>query len=182
MKLSELDGCFYAGIGARKTPKEICVLMKEIASKLSIKYNFILRSGGAEGADSAFELGSDLADGKKEIFLPWNHFNNKHANNTSTFKIYNKEIIDKSTQIAAKFHPKWEVLTVSSKSMMIRNNFQVLGANLNSLSKFILCWTPDGRDSGGTGQALRVAKAYGIKIENLYNKKTFDKWSEWVKK
>lgn len=52
---------FYTGIGSRETPQEIQNLMFKIAQKLDSKY--ILRSGGADGADLAFEKGSS----KKEI-------------------------------------------------------------------------------------------------------------------
>ena len=39
----------------------------------------------------------------------------------------------------------------------------------------MLCWTPDGaiapehctRDTGGTGQAIRVAGAHGVRVFNL---------------
>jgi hypothetical protein len=39
--------------------------------------------------------------------------------------------------------------------------------------RFVLCWTANGstdglqRDTGGTGQALRIAAAHGIQIFNL---------------
>jgi hypothetical protein len=31
-------------------------------------------------------------------------------------------------------------------------------------SRFVLCWTPEGSGSGGTGQALRIARHYGVQI------------------
>lgn len=65
-----LNNRYYTGIGSRKTPDSICLLMTKIASLMS-KKGFILRSGGATGADSAFELGSL----KSDIFLPWKEFN-----------------------------------------------------------------------------------------------------------
>ena len=61
---------YYAGIGSRETPKNKCRLMTKIAKILSGKYT--LRSGGADGADSAFEAG---AGDNKQIFLPSNYFN-----------------------------------------------------------------------------------------------------------
>jgi hypothetical protein len=39
--------------------------------------------------------------------------------------------------------------------------------------RFVICWTPNGstnglqRDTGGTGQALRIAAAHGVEIFNL---------------
>lgn len=46
----------YTGIGSRETPYEIQDLMKRIAFKLA-ENGWLLRSGGAEGADTAFENG-----------------------------------------------------------------------------------------------------------------------------
>ena len=45
---------YYTGIGSRKTPENILKKFKDIATFLETK-QYILRSGGAEGADSAFE-------------------------------------------------------------------------------------------------------------------------------
>lgn len=56
----------YTGIGSRETPPEIQEIMTNYARKLD-KLGFILRSGGAMGADTAFEKGST----NKEIYLPW---------------------------------------------------------------------------------------------------------------
>ena len=55
---------------------------------------------------------------------------------------------------------------------MTRNTFQVLGKNLVNPSKFILCWTPNGKITGGTGQALRIAEHFEIPIINMY----FENW------
>jgi len=52
---------------------------------------------------------------------------------------------------------------------MIRNSHQIFGWDMLKESDFIICWTKDGKFSGGTGQALRIADHYGIKIYNLYN-------------
>ena len=66
---------FYTGIGSRKTPKTILKLFTEVAIYLS-KQGYILRSGGAKGADQAFERGA----AKKEIYLPWRNFENNKSN------------------------------------------------------------------------------------------------------
>jgi hypothetical protein len=34
----------------------------------------------------------------------------------------------------------------------------------------VVCWTSDGKASGGTGQAIRIAKYYEIPTYNLNNK------------
>ena len=37
---------------------------------------------------------------------------------------------------------------------------------------FIVCWTPNGKVTGGTGQAIRMAASMGIKVYNLGNPNT----------
>lgn len=48
----------YTGIGSRETPPDILELMTKIA-RFMFKQGFTLRSGGADGADSAFEAGAE---------------------------------------------------------------------------------------------------------------------------
>jgi predicted Rossmann fold nucleotide-binding protein DprA/Smf involved in DNA uptake len=46
-------GMIYAGIGSRETPKEVLKSMTNYAKELSAT-GWVLRSGGADGADTAF--------------------------------------------------------------------------------------------------------------------------------
>lgn len=46
----------YAGIGSRRTPKEVVLVFESIARYLGSR-GFLLRSGHAPGADVAFERG-----------------------------------------------------------------------------------------------------------------------------
>ena len=48
---------YYAGIGSRLTPIELKPTIEYIVNFLEVK-NYILRSGGANGADSFFEDGT----------------------------------------------------------------------------------------------------------------------------
>ena len=76
-----MDVIYYAGIGSRSTPDNVLGIMEKLGIVLA-KKGFILRSGGADGADKAFEKGCDLASGQKEIYLPWKGFN---GNNSSLY-------------------------------------------------------------------------------------------------
>ena len=149
----------YAGIGARKTPKNILDEMTLIAAFLE-KFGYTLRSGAAGGADSAFERGVSSSS-NCEIFLPWRKFS---QHNSKLFKP-SKEAYD----IAEEFHPYWRRLSDTVKKLMARNSHQVLGADLKELSDFVVCWTPDGKASGGTGQAIRIANATSVPVYNLFN-------------
>lgn len=164
---------YYAGIGSRKTPEEILYWMGEISGYMA-KFDWTLRSGRAGGADVAFE---SLAD-KKEIYIPWYNFNG-----CKNGIVMQQD--EKATAIAEKVwnnrykHNKvavtWNSLRGPTKLLMTRNCYQILGRNLNDPSKLVICWTPDGEESGDTGQALWLAKMvnestnvhYRIKIINL---------------
>lgn len=158
---------YYTGIGSRETPLDVLELMVKISQYLSTE-GYILRSGGAFGADIAFENG---AGDKKQIYLPWRKFN---GNMSPLFSI-SKEAMT----MGAKFHPAWWSLSEGAQKLHARNCYQVLGENLNKPSDFIICWTPKYND-GGTGQAIRVAKANNIKIYNLNAEDNRKYWEEKI--
>ena len=147
----------YTGIGARNTPEEVLAAFEYLGEELA-KRNVILRSGGANGADSAFEKGCDKENGPKEIYLPWKNFNEKKDG------IYQYEFCEKAFSLAKQYHPNFDLLSKGGKALMARNSYQVLGLDLQTPTDFIICYTEGGKGNGGTGQALRIAKEYGIKI------------------
>ena len=156
---------FYTGIGSRSTPPHILYLMAYIAHAMG-KNGYILRSGGADGADLAFEEG---AGELKEIYLPWKGFNNSNSHLHS--------ISDAAMHIASTLHPRWQYIPESVKKLMARNCYQILGEGLNTPSEVVICWTPDGCTSsstrtpktGGTGQAIDLADKLGVPVYNLQN-------------
>lgn len=162
---------FYAGIGARKTPVDVCIRMRKLASVLE-KEGFVLRSGAAHGADTAFESGVSSRQ-MKEIYLPWPRFND-HPSHLCNFS---SSIVAMACELVAPLHPAWSRLSRGSQRLMVRNVYQVLGSTLDIPVKFVICWTPDGCDSkatyssssGGTGVALALADSYSIPIFNLQN-------------
>ena len=147
----------YTGIGARNTPDDVLKDMTEIASGLE-SYDFTLRSGGAQGADSAFEAGvqNDL---NKEIYLPWQNFNDSNSPYCS--------IHPEAYEMAKHYHPAWDRCSPAARKFHARNCYQILGFNLNTPSDFVICWTPGGAITGGTGQALRIAIDRDIPIFNM---------------
>ncbi len=147
----------YAGIGSRATPTPVLAVFAKIARRLE-KRGYTLRSGGATGADTAFEMGVLKAE-NKEIYLPWRGFNN------SASKLWN--ISTRAFEMAADFHPNWRALKPAGRKFMARNCYQVLGTGLTAPVDFIICWTPNGKVAGGTGQALRIAAEYKIPVINF---------------
>ena len=151
---------YYTGIGARKTPKEICEKMTEIATILE-SMNYILRSGGANGADKAFEDGvlNNHKRNMKEIYLPWKGFND----NPSIFISPTEEAFE----IASTIHPAWDKLSFGAKKLHARNVHQVLGMDCKTPSQFLVCWTEDAKIKGGTATAINLAKGNDILVCNL---------------
>ena len=86
---------YYAGIGSRETPNDICLYMTTIAKKLA-KLGYTCNSGGADGADSAFERGAVI---NRQIFLPWDGFNGKYIENMNKFWF----VMDKRPQMKDEF-------------------------------------------------------------------------------
>ena len=155
---------YYAGIGSRETPPVIEPMIEE-AGRILTKMGYVLRSGGAPGADSMFE---NYHTGDKEIYLPWHKFNNNGSE--YYLDVFDDKIIEKSMEIAKSYHPRWNQLSQAAKKLMCRNTFQVLGPDLETPISFIVCWTKSGKIEGGTGQAMRIAKNMGIPIFNLFHK------------
>jgi hypothetical protein len=139
--------------------------MTKIAEKLQ-SVGYILRSGGAQGADSAFAAGAGKFVG---IWRP------EHST-------------QQSEEIAACYHPVWNKLTPYVKKLHGRNAFQVLGADLKTPSEFLICWTPDGCIShatrsvttGGTGTAISIASAHGIPVSNLAKAEHRLHWNNYL--
>jgi hypothetical protein len=158
----------YSGIGARATPMDI-ILDMQLLSKIAVKLGWILRSGGANGADTAFEEGCDVLHGKKEIYLPWSGFNG----NTSSLVSPS----DRAVRTANTIHPAFISLKPAAKLLVSRNMHQVMGQDMNTPTDCVICWTPDGcesltmysRKTGGTGTAIALASLNNIPIFNLKN-------------
>jgi hypothetical protein len=152
----------YAGIGSRSTPHDILEVMRYIGGFMA-GANWLLRSGHAAGADMAFELGCMDCNGRKEIYIPWNGFNEGYVTQGYILPSFSPKQID----IAATFHPAWEACTQGARKLHTRNVCQILGDNLEEPVDCVICWTPHASGNGGTGQAIRIAKHYGIPVFDL---------------
>lgn len=172
----------YTGVGSRETPIEILGLMSVLGYYLA-KDGYTLRSGGAPGADTAFEAGAWAAldaDGttKPEIYLPWEGFEGRT-------RVSRTEPQTEAFEIAKQAHPNWFGLSPAGKKFHARNVHQVLGFNVTdpSVSGFLVCWTRDAKGGGGTGQALRLAKQYGVReVYDLANREHLDTIKSFIPK
>jgi hypothetical protein len=165
----------YAGIGSRETPKDILHEMFIIATELAGRW--VLRSGYADGADSAFSNGALLQGGEVEIFVPWPGYNGAPKDDPS---IIVPPMTPRLLAIAEMHHPAWDRCSQGAKKLHARNGCQILGLDLNTPVDMVICWTKGGLRQGGTGQALRLAKYWDIPIFDLALSESWNSLYEFV--
>ncbi len=169
------------GIGSRETPADILALMTRIGRALESR-KARLRSGGAGGADIAFEAGWSDAS-LCEIFHPWPGFKPKIGGGDVDVErmlgrsrpsrgpgapiVITGSVLDRAMDIASTTHPAWDRCGEGARKLHARNGPQVLGPKLDRLTDVVICWTVDGGPTGGTGQAIRLAMQHDVPIVNL---------------
>lgn len=174
----------YAGIGSRKLTVHNSLLMAEFSFYMTL-FGYHLNSGAADGSDTSCEWGAKIAydlladlgwvpngeyDRVMSIYLPWSGFNGRDSS-----KQFISQVLPQAEQITKEYHPAWNNLSQAARKMMSRNCHQALGRDLKSFVDFVFCWTPDGASTikqtssktGGTGQAIRISEAHGIKTLNF---------------
>lgn len=166
---------WYAGIGARPltdknpngAPPAVLKKMEKIGALLA-QDGWGLRSGAAFGSDKAFEDGArSVGSQKLEIYLPKNGFNGRRDDGRTVFAPVKGEINDRAEALARDLHPAGEKLSGFAMAAMTRNAYQLLGKDLETPSRVVVCYTKDGKEVGGTGQSLRMAKLKHIPVVNL---------------
>ena len=150
----------YAGIGARATPAAVLADMEKMAGWLA-RTGWNLSSGGADGADSAFAGG--MLTGQRTIWLPWRGYNGHRG---ADCRVLSAAAMAACMEIAAPLHPAWERCSPAVRKLHARNA-AVLGLTLDRPVDACVAWTVEGRDEGGTGMAIRIAKVRGIPVLNL---------------
>lgn len=188
---------YYTGVGSRETPFEIYLVMMACAMIFE-KQGYILRSGTALGADSAFEQGITNPD-NAEIYIPYKSFPQKMWKNNSNIKYIipseNKDKYFEANNLLMRnnLYKRWN--TVKQDWVMKlhnRNIFQVLGKNLNKKEKslFCLCYTScgsttydqtDPNRTGGTGTAINTSSFFDVPVFNLSKKEHLDRIIDFMK-
>ena len=177
----------YAGIGSRETSIDIQKEMYKIAKELE-SLGYVGQSGGAPGADKAFEGANQPWEKEDGTIAGTKEFTKSKANvtkwarysdgkNTSSkFVVFKaSDSNDKVRNIAKEIHPKKQDLSdKDGLDLHARNTFQVFGKNLDTPVDFVLFYAEEQKDSirpkGGTGQAVEMARLKGIPTINMADK------------
>lgn len=155
----------YAGIGSRQTPAHVLEWMEEVATVLATN-GITLSTGGADGADTAFQKGCEKVDGNIELYLPW-HGYNKHGIATL------HSPTDEAVKIASEHHPAWWACKSGARKLHGRNAHILLGWDLKHPVDFVICWTKDGKPTGGTALGISIAIANNIPVFNVGDEKQY---------
>ena len=151
-------GNIYAGIGSRHTPPDVLALMTNVAETLQAK-GWHLHSGGASGADEAFERG---AGNQKTIFVPWYKF--RQRVDGVVLPAYLRR---QAEQEASQVHPAWSKCSQGARKLHARNVAILKGACLDAPVRMVICWTYNGYLTGGTALGIRLAQRFNIPVYNL---------------
>ena len=147
----------YTGIGSRDCPEYLGSLMTKTAQFL---YNrgYILRSGGAAGADTFHELGFP---NNKETYVPRIGFRGcTHG------IVPNLPDFIPLAKIGCKHFNK--IKDKMARDLHTRNVCQLIGNDIKNpiLSDFVLCYTHNGEYVGGTATAMNLADHFQIPMFN----------------
>lgn len=183
---------YWTGIGSRKTPDDIQLMMRLIAKQLT-DMGWILRSGGAEGADTACYDGCFLSDNVQNalpnVYISWDGMDNHRETlfNDPGKGIYNAKQYptwDAAKEIAFGIRGSFERLGWRGIAHHTRNVFQIQGHDLVTYTRFVLCWAePRGKRNqvrGGTATAVKLAIELGIEVINLYMPRGFNRGIDFL--
>lgn len=175
------DSFAYAGVGSRRTPPDVLHAMSDIAQTLG-DAGTALSTGGADGADKAFETGALRTDAPITVHTPWPGYNGYrpgrdpetdidvlHPKPAST--VNGHSYID----LAREHHPYWNRCSRGARALFLRNVSILAGAQGDDRRTLPVCaviaYTPNGlptgREAGGTGHTLRTAAFLDIPCINL---------------
>lgn len=132
----------YAGIGNRKLPPHAAAAITTLAQRLR-NAGFVLRSGGAPGADTAFFEGA----GDGMVYRP-------------------QQATAKATYLAMCHHPAPGACNEHARRLHGRNAMIIMGPNLDEPVDFVLCYAVN-EERGGTALGLRIARAHKIPTYNM---------------
>ena len=175
------DAFAYAGVGSRRTPPEILDAMSDIAQTLG-DAGTALSTGGADGADKAFETGALRTDAPITVHTPWPGYNGYRPGRdpeTDIDIVHPKPaatIEGRSyAELAREHHPYWNRCSRGARALFVRNVSILAGALDDDGGilpvRAVIAYTPNGlpvgREAGGTGHTLRTAASLEIPCINL---------------
>lgn len=167
---------YWTGVGSRSITKEEQELAVYVAETITRRFGMVLRSGAAEGADTAFQKGVCNVNPKYcQIWTPWNNFRPKEQHTgfpSCSYTTPTTEMFEKAREafISTGIIPWFDRMKQGAQKLHGRNFYQVRGGYGEPLSKvciYIADEDDNGEVSGGTRSAVLLARHYKIPTYNL---------------
>ncbi len=168
------ESLLYTGVGSRTTPEPILKLMEFIGSVMTSQ-GLVLRSGSSTAADRAFELGASKYANeftKPHIYLPYPGY----ERSSSWLSQPSQQALDGAETMI----PHWDTLTLSQRLLEASKLHQVGGYYLNTPSRFMICWTPNGSLVPTVSTTIKAAEYLNIPILNLGLDHTDNFIEDWI--
>lgn len=171
----------YTGVGSRSTPVWCRFFMEDVASAMA-NDKYVLRSGSAQGADSAFELGCDKVCGAGNIYVPWGGFGTGKANMFKDYHILTGKQFETAREflLEKKIIPHFDNMKEPAQKLHARNYLQVVGHWDKIIPSKVLFYFAEhdwvtGEPLGGTRTAVLLGQEFDIPCYNLREEKVFNK-------
>jgi len=116
----------------------------------------LIRTGGAPGADSLFEKYAKNCI----VYLPWAGFNHKEGIACDKLPVYQT-----AKAMLNDMLPRFEYMSAGSKKLYVRNLHILLGIGLDTPVDLVIAY--NNQTTGGTVVTIEMARALGIKVEEL---------------
>lgn len=154
----------YAALSNKNAPEEVVETMRRLVHKLNDE-GYTLRTAGNEGPEESLEAQTE----QKEVHIPWKGFNNRESR-------FNRND-NNAIEIVQAFHPTFASLKPAVQAIIARSAHVILGKDLRSPVRFLVCWSEDGLEnakdrsikSGYMGMPVAVANSLSIPVFNLKN-------------
>jgi len=146
----------YTGVGSRDLPDNIRDYIYTVAKRLE-SLGYTVSSGNSWGCDKAF---TSMVKAK-ETYQP----QPADGYYLDDGRPITKEAIAEVRSVLDTSH--WNNMNDYAKKLHSRNVYQVLGYDLKFPTEFMICYTKDGKDVGGTRTAILIARKHNIPIYNI---------------
>lgn len=147
---------YVAIIGTRKPSAETANLCR----KVSVAFRDIdwkLVTGNANGIDSiARDVWNKTCPEQVTLVLPWPEYNRGKVHPANRVVVYSGQ--GKWYESVRQYHPAFDRLADYEVKLHARNYGVV------ELADVVIAFPGDGKEGGGTGQGIRVARALGKKL------------------
>lgn len=143
-------------------------------------WGITLYSGHSDGADQAAE---NAYSGPVISFLPWDGFNGAHAGKEGRIEYAAYDTDPMAELSIRKAHPNPSVVSQGARKLLARDFLQISGprsadGTFRHPAAAVICVTKDGKETGGTAEAMRIARMAGIPVYNMASEEDYERLCE----